>query len=353
MNTPPANDWTLPWPALRALPSIPDLRCGPLSPLGRLAAPAGPADPSALASWIQGADPTSRRAFDAMLDPAATLAFWMRDRDIERTLQLLWPDSGASEGWAVQVGADGLRLRGPVTLAALEIELRDRLALHLLPESTPLRTRLDARQCWALLALLDALGTRAALRLANRENGTPQAIGTEDVASAWLTALAQRTPGWAAGLALAFAPAGAPEDFPAALAPALDALVDAGWLVAGDTPAGPVYAPGLLLAPLADGVAAASPQFALMRSERLDQDHVETLALIGFRLGDAIACFDLSALAQNRADLLLLGASDASDCIAALFATGPAAAKRCPHCGAEVGARARFCGACGQALAAP
>ena len=45
------------------------------------------------------------------------------------------------------------------------VELRgDRLALQLLPESAPLRVRLDARQCWALLALLDALGTRAALR---------------------------------------------------------------------------------------------------------------------------------------------------------------------------------------------
>ncbi len=352
MNTPQANDWTLPWPAVRALPGIADLRCGPLSPLGRLAAPAGPADAGALSSWMQAADATGRKAWEAVLDPASTLALWMRDRDGARSLQLLWQDSGTAQGWAVQAGTQGLRLRGPATLADVELELRDRLALHLLPESAPLRVRLDARQCWALLALLDALDTRAARRQVSREDGQGQGVAAGEVAGAWRSARAEPRPGWAVGLALAFAPAQAPEDFPAAIPSALSALVDAGWLVAADdAAAGPVLAPGLLLAPLADGVAA-STRFALARSERIDPAHIESLVLVGFRLADVIACFDLSALAQDRADLLLLGASSASDCIAALFAAGSETALRCPHCGADIGPQARFCGRCGQPLGA-
>lgn len=352
MNTPQANDWTLPWPAVRALPGIADLHCGPLSPLGRLAAPAGPADAGALSSWMQAADATGRKAWEAVLDPASTLALWIRDGDGERSLQLLWPDSESAAGWAVRADAEGLRLRGPAALAAVELELRDRLALHLLPESAPLRVRLDARQCWALLALLDALGTRAALRQVTREDGEIHGVVVEEIASAWQSARAQPKPGWAVGLALAFAPAEAPGNFPAAIAPALAALVAAGWLVEGDTPAGPVRGPGLLLAPLASGVVSASTSFALARSERLGPARIESLVLIGFRLVDAIACFDLSALAQDRADLLLLGASSASDCMTALFAAGSAAAPHCPFCGADIGPQARFCGSCGRSLIA-
>lgn len=350
MNIPQANDWLLPWPALRALPGIASVHCGPLSPLGRLAAPAGPADAGGLSSWLQAVDATGRKACDAVLDPASPLALWMRDRDGERSLQLLWPEPGSLEGWAVQADAEGLRLRGPATLAAVELELRDRLALQLLPESAPLRVRLDARQCWALLALLDALGTRAALRQVTREDAEVHNVAMQEVAGAWQSARAQPKPGWAVGLAMAFAPAEVPGDFPAAIAPALDALVAAGWLVEGETPAGPVRGPGLLLAPLAYGVASASTLFALALNERLGPARVESLVLIGFRLVDAIACFDLSALAQDRADLLLLGASSASDCIGALFAAGSGTAPRCPHCGADIGPQARFCGSCGQPL---
>lgn len=373
MNTNLQDGWALPWAALRALPGIDGLRGGPLSPLGRIAAPAGAADAEALASLLRQADAEATAGFEALLDPGANLALWLRDARGERSIQALWPDpSAAGPGWTVAPGADGLRLRHPASLDALELELLDALALQLLPESEPLRIALDARQCWALLALLDAIGTTAALRLAARQAGPAPAVGLAEVTAAWEQAKRDRSPGWAVALAATLAPAGPPSDFPATLEPALEALVAAGWLLAGGRAGERRYAPGLLLDVLAQGLAAASPVFGLVRSERTDDSRIEVLAVIGFRLPDCVAWVDLSALDQDRAEWLLLGASSSADLLGTLLAPGepgaptvlPGAVERilqalaapgvvrvCPACGATAGTQARYCGQCGASLA--
>ena len=180
--------------ALMALAQLPGLRCGALSPLARIAAPAGAPDRDALAAALHALDGDWAALPAALLDPGLSVGLVVADRESQLLGQYLWPQpQGLGPGFRVGVAGGSLEAQGPLTLEDVELSLLIQLALGSCAEVPPERFELDAAQLWTLLALVDALGTAAALRQAARASGPPPR-GRFDTASGFDTGLAFPAP---------------------------------------------------------------------------------------------------------------------------------------------------------------
>lgn len=373
---------SLPLAALMALAQLPGLRCGALSPLARIAAPESAPDRDALASALQALDGDWAALPAALLDPGLSLGLIVADREDQLLGQYLWPQPQAlGAGFRVGVAGGSLHAQGPLTLEDVELSLLNQLALGSCAEVPPERFELDAAQLWTLLALVDALGTAAALRHAARASGPPTGVAVGDIEAAWNAGIARPNPGWAVSLAALLAPEALPKDFPALLRDTLASLQDAGLVIvleaAPGDPLGDLVLPAAGLDLLCRGLANGGIAFGLARSERVSAERVEITCIAGWRTPGGIVVAELSALAQGRAELLVTGPSYCAQLLGELLGTGglpegtaipgtaapspadllallgppaAAAAPHCSHCGATVRAGARFCAQCGKAL---
>lgn len=376
---------SLPLTALLALAQLPGLRCGALSPLARIAAPAGATDRDALAAALQALDGDWAALPAALLDPGLSVGLVVADRESQLLGQYLWPQAqGLGPGFRIGVAGGSLDAQGPLTLEDVELSLLNQLALGSCAEVPPERFALDAVQLWTLLALVDALGTAAALRQAARASGPPTGVTVGDIETAWNAGIARPNPGWAVSLAALLAPEALPADFPTLLRSTLASLQDTGLVVLlegapGDL-LGDLVVPAAGLDLLCRGLSQGGIAFGLARSERVAEDRVEITRIAGWRTPGGIVVAELSALSEGRAELLVTGPSYLAQLMGELLGTAglpegtaipgaaepsptdllallapPAAvaataAPRCSHCGAAARAGARFCAQCGKAL---
>ncbi|MBL8245523.1 MAG: zinc ribbon domain-containing protein [Rhodanobacteraceae bacterium] len=368
--------------ALMALAQLPGLRCGALSPLARIAAPAGAPDRDALAAALHALDGDWAALPAALLDPGLSVGLVVADRESQLLGQYLWPQpQGLGPGFRVGVAGAALEAQGPLTLEDVELSLLNQLALGSCAEVPPERFELDAAQLWTLLALVDALGTAAALRQAARASGPPPGVTIGDIEAAWNAGIARPNPGWAVSLAAMLAPEALPADVTALLRDTLARLQDAGLVVVLDSAPGDLLGdlviPAAGLDLLCRGLSQGGIAFGLARSERVAEDRVEITRVAGWRTPGGIVVAELSALSEGRAELLLTGPSHCAQLLGELLGTSslpegtaipgaaepspadlltllapPAAASapHCSHCGAAVRAGARFCPQCGKAL---
>lgn len=377
--------------ALAALAQIEGLHCGALSPLAQVARPAGAPQPQALRTALQGLEGDWRWLPAALVDPGMTLAVLVADRDSQRVGQYLWADRHAwTPGFRVELGADALAIHGPHSVEQLQLGLIGQLALGQVAEIPPARYELDAAMLWTLLALVDAHGTAAALRMAARVPGPPPGVAVGEIERAWQAGMQRPNPGWMVSLVAMLAPEALPQDFPGSLAASLAGLEEAGLLVllkgeAGD-PLGDVCLLGEGLDLLCQGLSAGGTGFGLLRSERCAEDRVEITRIAGWRTPGGIVLAELGGLAQDRAELLLTGPSYLVDLLDELLggldqdaavepaqpaelADHPLSVERllralpstsagerqaqapaCPRCGQPVSSQACFCRHCGAAL---
>jgi hypothetical protein len=372
----------LPLTALLALAQLPGLRCGALSPLARIAAPTGAPDRDSLSAALQALDGDWAELPAALLDPGLSVGLVVADRESQLLGQYLWPQpQGLGPGFRVGVAGGSLDAQGPLTLEDVELSLLNQLALGSCAEVPPERFELDAAQLWTLLALVDALGTAAALRLAARASGPPTGVTVGDIEAAWNAGLTRPNPGWAVSLAAMLTPEALPADFPALLRGTLASLQDAGLVVLlegapGDL-LGDLVVPAAGLDLLCRGLSQGGIAFGLARSERVAEDRVEITRIAGWRTPGGIVVAELSALSEGRAELLVTGPSHCAqllgellgtvglpestaipraaepspaDLLARLAPPAAASAPHCSHCGAAARAGARFCAQCGKAL---
>ncbi|MCB1602361.1 MAG: hypothetical protein KDI66_20245, partial [Xanthomonadales bacterium] len=158
--------------ALKALAELGELNGGPLSPLVRVSAPAGSADRDGLIAALERMDGAWESLMPALLDPGLSLGVIVADRDDQRLGQYLWIDpAGLGPGFQVSIAPEEIVLQGPLSLEDVELSLLDALALGGVAEIPPERYTLSADQFWVLSAVIDALGTAAALRQAARVSG--------------------------------------------------------------------------------------------------------------------------------------------------------------------------------------
>jgi hypothetical protein len=379
--------------ALKALGDLGGLHCGPLSPLARIARPTGPADRDGLIVALQQMVDDWAPSIPALLDPGLTLGLIVADREDQRLGQYLWADpEGLGAGFKLTVANDALLLDGPTTLEQVQDSLLELLAPAGVAEIPPERMALDADQFWAVLALIDAHGTAAALRQAVRASGPPPGVTIADIRASWEAGLAQPNPGWALSMVALLAPESVPADFAGRLPAVLAALQAQGLLTLLEGAPGDALGDLVLLGSglelLCRGLSAGGIGFGFVRAERSAATAVEVTSVAGWRTPGGFVLADISALAENRVEVLLigpaylvqligdlLGTRDSSATVAppgasALSAVAllerlhrPAAARKvrsappqdpaqqCPKCAASARAGARFCARCGSPLA--
>lgn len=379
--------------ALKTLAEAPALHCGALSPLARIAPPPDAADPAALREALQQQD--GGNALATLLEPGLLLTLVLDDPDAPALGSWIFASAdGSGQGWRVEVDADALGLGGPVALRDVAAALSDWLALGGVGTLAPVRLDLNAHQCWALLTVADAWQGLQSLRLGLRLPGAPLALTRADLELSWTQASSTRRTGYAVARALLLTPDQDPGPIKDWLLVALDALERADLLVqlpgAPEQPDDSVLLPTDGLATLCAALAGARG-FGLLRAEAQDSS-VQLACVLGWRSPGGIALLDLSALANDHAELFLCGPETAGPLLDHLLGPGavpadpgrlgarlaelqakvdasiaavpavasaptrhaaPAATpagRYCSQCGAEVKAAARFCGSCGARL---
>jgi hypothetical protein len=316
--------------SLKTLAEVPGQGCGGLSPLARIASPPEAADRPGLVSALRGLDGDAGWVVPALLDPRLTVALFLGDGERQLAGQYLWPDPcGARPGFQLSVEARDLVLRGPVTLEEAELTLKDFLALGSVAEASPVNLRASADELWALAALADTHHVAALLRRASRVTGPPTGLRVQDVVSTWQAGLAEPHLGWAVSLFSRLAPEAVPADFASRLPAVLAAMAHSGLLAAleaeaGD-PLGDLYLLGEALESLCRGRSYAAIQFGLRLSSMREPDRAEVLLLGGWRTAGGLVAADLSAIAEDRVEILLLGPSAFSDLVEEVFREDPAA----------------------------
>jgi hypothetical protein len=367
--------------SLKTLAEVPGLGCGGLSPLARIASPPALADRPGLLAALRGLDGDAEWAVPALLDPRLTIALLLGDGDTQLAGQYLWPDpDGARPGFQLSVEAADLVLRGPATVAQAELTLKDFLALGSVAEVDPVHLRASADELWALAALADTHHLAALLRRASRIAGPPAGLRAKDVVRTWQAGLAEPHLGWAVSLFSALAPEAVPADFASRLPGVLAAMARAGLLTAleaepGD-PLGDLYLLGDALEGLCRGRSQTAIQFGLRLQSMREPGRAELLILAGWRTAGGLVAADLSAIAEDRVEVLLLGPSAFAELLETVFHGDPAAPPaerfvpevrysrasllsglsgssapdRCASCAAEVEALASFCHRCGKPL---
>jgi hypothetical protein len=385
MNLPSEEQRVFPLAGLKALALLEGLHCGPLSPLARVRAPPDPADATLLMALLGGLQGDWESSIPALIDPGLTLGIIIAGSGGQLLGQYLWADrSGGGPGFKVSVADQALILSGPVSLHEVELSLLDQLGSSAAQEPAPESYELDAAQFWTLLALADAFGMAAARRQAERARGAPVALTVAEIIAGWQLGLARPDPGWAVPLAAALVPDAVPRDFPALLAGALQSLQDAALVTLlaanGDDPGANMVLPASGIDLLCRGLWQRELSFGLVRSESLGPHKIEVSQIAGWRSGGVFALADLSGLDADRAEMLVMGATDVEQLIADLLGTRetpsgdeaqtpalssaelisrlgalkparPAVtSKFCAACEAPLRAGARFCGQCGKAV---
>jgi hypothetical protein len=382
--------------ALLALRGVHGLKAGPLSPLARIEPAAVLPDPAELIAALEAMGGSWSACPAALIDPGLSLAVIVADRRVQQSGQYVWADAhGLGPGFRVEARADVVELTGPVHLEDLETLLAERLAPQGVATPDPVRLQLDAAAVWTLLALVDAHGTASLIREAARADGPLPALRQADIAESWQLGLSRPNPGWAVSMAALLAPDLLPTSVEAALA-GLPALEAAGVLTrlpaaVGD-PLGDLLLPGEVLEPLCEGLGRQSIRCGLLKSVRTGPASIEIVRLLIWRLAAGYVLLDLSALAEDRAELLLFGPAQMLDLLGVLLGTAdppaglpsvpapspevlvtalqaasgaslmpappqlppvnvaPAAVRHCTQCGVPVAPTARFCGSCGARL---
>lgn len=300
--------------ALKALAEVPGLSCGGLSPLARLAPPAGPPDRPALVAALERLQGDWEWAAPALLDPRLTVALLLGDAETQLAGQYLWPDpAGGSPGFQLSIESDDLVLRGPVTLEQAELTLKGHLALGGVAEIEPLALHPTTDELWALAALADTHQLAGLLRRASRVSGPPVGLREKDVVATWTAGVAEPHLGWSVSLFSLIAPDAIPPDFARRLPAVLRAMAASGLLVAleaerGD-PLGDLYVLGDALESLCRARSSGVLQFGVVLQSMSVPGRAETLRLAGWRTPGGIVAADLSALPDGRAHVLLLGPS--------------------------------------------
>jgi len=399
--------------ALKALAEVPDLRCGGLSPLARLASPGAPSDRASLVAAIEATSGPWRWAVPALLDPRLTCMVVLGDGQTGLLGQYLWPDpEGRGPGFRVSVGSEDLGLAGPLHLDQTLLDLYDLLALGSVAEPEPVRLLLTTAQFWAVAALLDAYQAAVLRQRLARVGGRPTGLLVADIAAAWVAGQTTLNPGWAVSLFTLLLPDQAPDAFEARLAAALAGLETAELLTrlegeSGD-PLDDMYVLGDELDLFCSALVGVSSTFGLVVQRQREPGRVEVTVLGGWRTGGGIWLAEVSEIDQDRVELLLTGPTLVSELLdnlldgraateapeqdgewrafglatlyskdslltqlaaAPLSATtptpaapdpaisprpGPAsggpAPRFCGHCGAPMGPGARFCASCGSPL---
>lgn len=381
---------------LLALRGIPGLQAGPLSPLTRIAPGVAPPDAAGLVAALEAMAGSWTSCPAALLDPGLSLAVIVADRRTQASGQYVWADPhGLGAGFRVEARAESIELTGPLHLEELETILAGQLAPQGIGTPEPLRLVLDAAGVWTLLALVDAHGTSALIREAARADGSLPALRHADMVESWQLGVERPNPGWAVSMAALLAPDLLPVSADAALA-GLPALVTAGLVARlpgeqGD-PLGELLLPGEVLAELAEGLGRQSIRVGLVRSVRTGAERIEIIRVMLWRLAEGYVLLDLSALAEDRAELILLGPARMFELLGVLLGTatpgrvamvpaspspeslidalragtiapapppmpaapvpppmpaGSASRRHCTQCGAPLSATARFCGQCG------
>ncbi len=367
--------------SLKTLAEVPGLGCGGLSPMARIASPPAVADRLGLLAALRGLDGDTEWAVPALLDPRLTIALLLGDSDTQLAGQYLWPDpDGARPGFQLTVEAADLVLHGPATVEQAELTLKDFLALGSVAEVDSVNLRASADELWALAALADTYHLAALLRRASRVTGPPVGLRVKDVVSTWQAGIAEPHLGWVVSLFSALAPEAVPADFASRLPAVLAAMARSGLLTTleaepGD-PLGDLYLLGEALESLCRGRSHAAIQFGLRLQSMREPGRAELLLLAGWRTAGGLVAADLSAIAEDRVAVLLLGPSAFAELLETAFHGDPAAPPdevfapdarysresllsrlsgssapdRCASCGAEVDALASFCHRCGKPL---
>lgn len=388
--------------ALAALRDIPGLNAGPLSPLARIAAADTTPDTTALVAALDAMPGVWSACPSALIDPRLSLAVIVADRRVQQSGQYVWADAcGRGPGFRVEAKTAVVEVTGPIHLEELEELLLERLSPAGVATPEPVRLQLDAAAVWGLLALVDAHGTASLIREAARADGPLPALQRRDLQESWQLGLSRPNPGWAVSMAALLAPDLLPTSADAALV-GLSALEEAGLLtpLAGkpDDPLGELLLPGGVLELLCDGLGRQSIRLGLLRMERSGPAELQIIRVMVWRLAGGYVLLDLSALAEDRAELLLFGASRMLELLGEMLgmqqeaaslpaaptptpvelrkalmqvatASSPAVQPRipatprpsparptssgpryCSQCGAEVNDAARFCGSCGARL---
>ncbi|NPV60951.1 MAG: zinc ribbon domain-containing protein [Actinobacteria bacterium] len=312
----------LPRRALKALSGLEGLAAGPLSPLGRMEAPAGEADAGALISAWEKLEGAWRWAVPALLDPHRTVALVMGDGNTNLVGQYLFPDAEAlGPGFHVSVGKEALTLAGPLSLWHLGATLYSHLTLEEVAEVEPLRLEPSADHFWALMACLDAYRAVALARRLRRIGGGPAGVSAEDAARMWSEGLSFPNPGWAVSLFSLLAPEEVPHDLPERLPRLLEEMARQGQLKAAGDAGSPLYALPEALSPLLWGPTTAL-NFGLV-TQRLTADGSAELTVIGgWRTPGGVWMTDLSELRSGKAALALVGPTLATTIIDNLIGEG-------------------------------
>lgn len=377
--------WTildLPLASLAALGQAPDLACGGLSPLARLAAPDAPADAAGMAELLDDIEDMSPWAASALLDPQLTVGIIVGDEDRPSLRQYGWPDAtGRGPGFEFAVADAALQMRGPTQIRELRAGMGALLNLYDLADRPALAMALSAAQFWALAAISDAYRAALGSRRLSRLSGTPLGVMVPDVFEAWQIGLETKNPGWAVSLFSLLVPGAVPESFEGSLRQTLEEMDDADLLMVleGDVSAGPgatiVFSEGLEL--LAAGLSTPLFMFGLNVQRVRVPGEVEVTAMGGWRTPHTLWLVDLSGIADDEVQLvvandelmtkmldeLLGGEPDkgftmdtpyTADALRAKLTSAPAEAparpRFCRHCRAETVPGARFCNSCGRDL---
>ena len=362
-------DLDLPLSSLAALGAVPGLACGPLSPLLRVPQPPVPPDVAGMQELLGRAQALAPWLLPTLLDPHLSVGFIVGDQDAPVSRQYAWPDpAGAGPGLELTVEPAALHVAGPVDMPELRQQFAALLRLSDLPESPVVAMTLTAAEAWALAALTDAYRMTLAARRASRQGGLPGGVLVADVLAAWHLGLQEPNPGWAVTMLSLLAPEAVPGDFEETLRATLESLDDAEliFLVDADVTGGEgdtiIFGEGLRL--LVAGLAGPLFLFGLCAQRLAPTGDAEVTVAGGWRTPEAVWLLDLSALRENRADLLLASREYMTDLIADLLPGEPDAsfALDTPY-GAEAllaglaaiatapsRPQARFCHKCGAAV---
>lgn len=371
---------------LRALTEMPHAAAGPLSPLTRIAAPAGAADRDGLRgilAEIEGLGESSdwRGMIPALLDPALTLMLIFADKGTQVMGQYLWPEASGSAGYCLDVGED-LELRGPVSLEKISAGVIKVLAPgeeaqagegggsreDTVAGAGGMRLMLAAGELYALAALTDAYAAAMERRRQAGLPGPPPGLAAADVAAAWKLGTSTVDPALSVSLLMLLGPEAAPPDFERQI-PALIASMEAAGLLAvlesEPGAAGGIFVLGPELENLCRTLAAGALNFGLAVQRRLSAQQVEATLLAGWRTAAGIWLADVSTL-PSGAELMLIDPSRFAGLLDALLNRGPEPAARpadtmpsvtppagevCTSCGVRANLGDKFCSGCGAPLA--
>ncbi len=287
--------------ALKALGEAPDLRCGALSPLSRIAPPDAPSDPAGLVGALGALTGQWTWAAPALLDPHLTIALLFGDGDTSLIGQYLWPDADArGPGFRAVVGKDDVRLAGPLSGDEVLLSCLDLVSLNGVGEAEPLKMTFDLEQFWATLTLLDAYRIALLRRRLSRQGGYPAGVSGPGLAEAWKAGLAVADPGWSVSLFAMLRPDLVPQGFETRVAGVVDAMDGSGLLgkLPGDPgdPLGDVYIFGQGLDLLCKAVLLGIVHIGLGVERLRAADEIEFTSIGGWRTSGGFWLADLSEI---------------------------------------------------------